>query len=200
MILLSLPILGAVLGALVAFISVKILFWPARPRALPLVGWRVQGIVPGHREAIARALGTLVEERILSRPDLYARLVDPVLRGVAVGALAEAVGSRVRALIPAIVPAVAAAAVAGLVRRVAERELGFLISGYLDRLAEMVEGGLGLGRLVEERVMALTPEEIEELAMAIAGPQFRWLQAFGAIFGLIVGAAQAVILWSLLGR
>ncbi len=200
MVLLALPVLGATFGALTVFITIKTLFWPARPWRVPLFGWRVQGLIPGHQEAVAQALGRLVEERVLSRPDLFAQLVDPALRGEIAASLAAALESRVRALIPGIVPAAAAVAVAGLVRRVAEREIGNLTARYLDQLAERVEGGLGLGKLVEERVKALTPEEIESLVAGIAGPQLRWLQVMGALFGLAVGLGQAAVLWPFVGR
>ncbi|HEY3316727.1 MAG TPA: DUF445 family protein [Bacillota bacterium] len=198
--LLALPILGALLGGFAAFIAVKSLFWPARPVRLPILGWRIQGLIPGHQEEAAKALGRLVEERVLSRPDLYAKLVDPVLRGELVGSLAAALETRVRALVPGIIPAFAATAVAALVRRVAQRELGSLLGLYLDRLASRVEGGLGLGKLVEDRVMALSPNDLEELVKGLAGPQLRWVQALGVLFGLVVGLGQAVLIWPLVSR
>ncbi len=200
MVLLALPVLGAVFGALAVFVSIKALFWPAQPRRVPLFGWRLQGLIPGHQEAVAKALGRMVEERVLSRPDLFARLVDPALRAEIVGSLTVALESRVRAIIPGVVPAVAAVAAAGLVRRVAERELGHLVNRYLEQLAERVEGGLGLGKLVEERVRGLTPEEMEDLVTAVVGPQLRRMQVLGALFGLVVGLGQAAVLWPFMRR
>ncbi|MHB8758253.1 MAG: DUF445 domain-containing protein [Bacillota bacterium] len=194
------PFLGAVFGALAVFVSLKALFWPAEPRRVPLLGWRLQGLIPGHQEAVAKALGRMVEERVLSRPDLFARLVDPALREEIVSSLAVALESRVRAIIPGIVPAVATVAAAGLVRRVAERELGHLVSRYLDQLAERVEGGLGLGKLVEERVRGLTPAEMEDLVTGVVGPQLRRMQVLGAFLGLVVGLGQAAVLWPFIGR
>ncbi|MHB0886426.1 MAG: DUF445 domain-containing protein [Bacillota bacterium] len=194
------PVLGAVFGALAVFVSLKALFWPAEPRRVPLLGWRLQGLIPGHQEAVAKALGRMVEERVLSRPDLFARLVDPALREEIVSSLAVALESRVRAIIPGIVPAVATVAAAGLVRRVAERELGHLVSRYLDQLAERVEGGLGLGKLVEERVRGLTPAEMEDLVTGVVGPQLRRMQVLGAFLGLVVGLGQAAVLWPFIGR
>lgn len=200
MALLALPVLGAVFGALAVYVTIKALFWPARPRRIPILGWRLQGIIPGHQEAVAKALGRMVEERVLSRPDLFARLVDPGLRAEIVSSLAVALESRVRAIIPGVIPAVAAAAAAGLVRRVAERELGHLVNRYIDQLAERIEGGLGLGKLVEERVGSLTPEEMEDLVTGVVGPQLRRMQALGAAFGLVVGLGQAAVLWPFMGR
>ncbi len=198
--LLALPILGAVLGGLATFVAVRSLFWPAGPVRLPIVGWTVQGLIPGHQKEAARALGRMVEERVLSRPDLFAKLVDPVLRGELADSLASALETRVRAAIPGVVPTFAAVGVAALVRRVVQRELGNLIGLYLDRLAERVEGGLGLGKLVEDRVMALSPADIERLVRGVAGPQLRWVQVLGALFGLVIGTGQALLIWPLIGR
>ena len=72
------PVIGAVIGYCTNLIAVKMLFYPRRE--LRVLGHRVPltpGAIPKGKDRLARAVGTVVENHLLTREDIESRLLSP---------------------------------------------------------------------------------------------------------------------------
>src|SRR5210317_1838791 len=70
----SLPFIGAVIGWLTNYIAIKMLFHPRNEVRLFFIP--VQGVFPKRQEALARKLGIIVSEELVSAQDVTAHLKE----------------------------------------------------------------------------------------------------------------------------
>lgn len=189
-----LPALGAFHGWATNTLAVWLLFRPIRPWRVPLLGITVQGVVPRRQPDMAVSIGHAVESELLNWNALAASLAGPDVLAEMGGRVGELIRDRVYAILPAWVPpawrdglaqgaanAFGAEAVPALTRLVADA-------------ADVAKERLPIARMVEERVLAFSPEELERVVRRAASSELRSIVLLGLFMGLGIGLLQGVFL------
>ena len=192
---LVLPLFGGAIGLFTDWLAIKMIFLPREPVRLGRV--ILQGKFQRRRAEVARQYGELVANEVLTVPNL----LDALLRGpksdrlvaMVERAVSHAVDTQVSAAKPVISLAVGTKRLQEMKHAAAERALAELpltvryAEGYLTE-------AMDVAKMVEQRMLALTPLEFEGL-LRPAFRQDEWkLIAVGGVIGFLVGELQVLLL------
>ncbi|GAA3556480.1 hypothetical protein GCM10022222_45130 [Amycolatopsis ultiminotia] len=192
---LVLPLFGGAIGLCTDWLAIKMIFLPREPVRLGRV--ILQGKFQRRRAEVARQYGELVANEVLTVPNL----LDALLRGPKsdrlVGMVERAVGHAVDAQVSAAKPMVTLAVgtqrLQEMKHAAAQRALAELpltvryAEGYLTE-------AMDVAKMVEQRMLALTPLEFEGL-LRPAFRQDEWkLIAVGGVIGFVVGELQVLLM------
>ncbi|GAA1019440.1 MULTISPECIES: DUF445 domain-containing protein [Amycolatopsis] len=192
---LVLPIFGGAIGLFTDWLAIKMIFLPREPVRLGRV--ILQGKFQRRRAEVARQYGELVANEVLTVPNL----LDALLRGpksdrlvaMVERAVGHAVDTQVSAAKPVVALAVGAQRLQEMKHAAAQRALAELpltaryAEGYLTE-------AMDVAKMVEQRMLALTPLEFEGL-LRPAFRQDEWkLIAVGGVIGFLVGELQVLLM------
>ncbi|WAL66134.1 DUF445 domain-containing protein [Amycolatopsis cynarae] len=188
-----LPAFGGCIGLLTDWLAIKLIFVPREPvRLLPFV--TLHGKFQRRRAEVARQYGELIAHEVLTLPNL----LDAVLRGPRSDRLVAMVRRIVSAAVDEqsgrlVTATIGAARLREMKERAAARALEALpdtvrhAEGYLT-------AAMDVANMVEQRMLALTPEEYEGL-LRPAFRQEEWkLIAVGGVIGFVVGELQVLLM------
>ncbi|ATY15225.1 DUF445 domain-containing protein [Amycolatopsis sp. AA4] len=192
---LVLPIFGGAIGLFTDWLAIKMIFLPREPVRLGRV--ILQGKFQRRRAEVARQYGELVANEVLTVPNL----LDALLRGpksdrlvaMVERAVGHAVDAQVSAAKPVVALAVGTQRLQEMKHAAAQRALAELpltaryAEGYLTE-------AMDVAKIVEQRMLALTPLEFEGL-LRPAFRQDEWtLIAVGGVIGFVVGELQVLLM------
>ena len=184
------PVVGGVIGWLTNLIAVRMLFRPKRPMRIPLLGVTIHGLLPSRHADIAASVGRVVAEEILSIGEVLARVDIAGLRGELVQAVGQHVEERLRGGMARLLPAQWRSALVSYLRDVVDRETDALMDALIDRVHSRVEERVDIAALVTEKILALNLDELEELAVRLAGRELRAIVFLGGLLGFLIGLGQ----------
>ncbi|WP_037354695.1 DUF445 domain-containing protein [Amycolatopsis orientalis] len=192
---LVLPIFGGAIGLFTDWLAIKMIFLPREPVRLGRVV--LQGKFQRRRAEVARQYGELVANEVLTVPNL----LDALLRGpksdrlvaMVERAVGHAVDAQVSAAKPVVALAVGTQRLQEMKHAAAQRALAEMpltaryAEGYLTE-------AMDVAKMVEQRMLALTPLEFEGL-LRPAFRQDEWkLIAVGGVIGFLVGELQVLLM------
>lgn len=181
---------GGLIGWFTNWLAVRMLFRPRHP--IRLGPWRIQGVIPARREALARAMGQAVAERLLSADDLLQELSNVGLREQVAAQVAESAATRLAerlGWLPSPVANLAGNWLAGVVRR----EVRAFFAESLDQLLHHVRSGWDIAAMVEERVESFSADELERLFLDLMRRELRFVEWVGGAIGALVGLGEAAV-------
>lgn len=182
-------LVGALVGYVTNVVAVQLLFRPYRPVRIPLLGLRVQGLIPAKKEEFARRLGEIAEE-YLKTPRLQ-RDLQSSMEEAARSAIENALRGMLRS------NPILYAALEGYVAKIADAVSESIVSPILQSLASSAAGRVRVGELVAEQVSALDSREMEALFRRIAGRELRFIELAGLALGAVIGLAEGLVLVAL---
>lgn len=190
---LLLPVFGALIGLGSGWLAVGLVLRPRRPRTLQ-GRWRLHGSLHRRRTAVAREFGRHFAAEVLTP----AVLAD-TLRGseraleLVAGVVDTVVDEQTRAYRPLVAATLGADALDDAKRSAATRVLAQIPTTARGAHAYLAEA-MDVGRLVENRVRDLPPEEYE----ALLGPVFQreqWrLHALAGLLGAVVSLLPVLLM------
>ncbi|MEL6907501.1 MAG: DUF445 family protein [Planctomycetota bacterium] len=190
---LLLPLVGALIGYGTNRLAVRMIFRPIEP--VRILGFRVQGLIGRRQAEIARSIGGVVGDHLVTQEDLSGALDAVDLEGLLDRAFERGLAPKIQELraLPLVggfltderVADLRTHAVAGITKH-REELLGALQRG--------VEDGVDVHALVEEKVAAFPVQRVEELILRVASRELRAIEVLGGVLGGLVGLAQAGVL------
>lgn len=189
-------LIGAGIGWITNVIAIRLLFRPQKEYQIPLLGWRIQGLLPKRQKEVAQALGEIVSNELVTGNDLLASLKRKDLRDNLHAKLEKYVRERVILRLPFSLPA---NYLAELIVKILSQEVDSFLNNparFFGDDAELIR--LEIQRIVEEKVLALEINDLEEMVYALARTELKHIEIVGGILGLIIGIVQGIIslFWS----
>ncbi|MCR6481501.1 DUF445 domain-containing protein [Amycolatopsis sp. OK19-0408] len=187
---LVLPIFGGAIGLFTDWLAIKLIFVPREPVRVGRVIF--QGKFQRRRAEVARQYGELIANEVLT----VQNLLDAVLRGPRADRLAALVEQMVSAAVDAQLPL--SFAVGGTRLREMKHAAALKALEQLPSTARYAEGylteAMDVAKVIEQRMLALTPLEFEGL-LRPAFRQDEWkLIAVGGVIGFVVGELQVLLM------
>lgn len=186
------PLISALIGWLTNLIAVILLFRPYRPVVLP--GYTLQGLIPRRRAELARSVGQVVEQELLSAQDVFDLLTNPDFVGEISTSLAQAIRQRVMEKLPVFIPLSIKNIISEVLSEQAQKELPRLLQQIGEQIRQQTLANFQVSRLVEEKILAFPLERLEKLIISVAGKELRHIEILGGVLGLIIGLVQLVII------
>lgn len=190
----TLPFIAALVGWFTNYLAVKMLFYPKDPINFHL--FRIQGIFPKNQKEVAKRIGKMVAEELLSSDDLRERLNNPQ-NILTIQEMAEAkVDYYLNVTFPKNYPVTSA--ILGSKRKEKFKaeimtEMETTVPEMVDNYMIHLEDTFDVRKIIEERVAHLPSEKLEEMMTKLLKKEFRFIEYIGALIGFIIGWIQVLM-------
>ncbi|MFT4648870.1 MAG: uncharacterized membrane protein YheB (UPF0754 family) [Glaciecola sp.] len=192
------PLLGAWIGYGTNLIAVRMIFRPIKP--VHVLGFRIQGLVGRRQAEIARSIGGVVGDHLLSHADMVEALEKADLEGLLDQVLEDRLPEVLEGVKKSLGP------MAGMldmfltperlveIRQTLVRKILDNRESLITALEQALEQGLDVNSLVESKVAEFPVERLEELILLVAKKELRSIEILGGVLGALIGLLQAGIL------
>jgi len=194
------PLVGALIGWITNVLAIKLLFRPYRARRIPLINYEVQGLLPRRRDEIARTIGAVVEDELLSPETLLQSFLTPERKAEIAAAIVTAIEQKVQAKLPPYIPSGLAELLVGYIRAEAEKGAAATVEDLAGRLTATAAAEIKVSRLVEEKLAQLDLAGLERLVLRVAARELRHIEILGGVLGFLIGLGQAGLMFFLSSR
>jgi uncharacterized membrane protein YheB (UPF0754 family) len=147
---LAIPIISAFIGYITNVVAIKLLFWPRQP--VNCLAFELYGLLPKRRKDLARSIGAIVEEELLSLEDIFAHIDTPLVRESLVNKIMEIIRTRVADAVPGFVPGRIANLLGNSVDRVLRQEAEDIISQVMKASQLYLSEEIKIKGIVEEKI------------------------------------------------
>lgn len=195
-----LPVVGAFIGWVTNVIAVRMLFRPKRPVRVPLTSLTLQGVLPRRHADLAASIGRTVSEELLPVAELVKRLDVAAIKEEMVAAVSEHVDRRLDTRVPKWLPSGVRTSLSSYLRGVVAKEADDLLNTLMADFEGRISGKIDVEALVTEKLLQLNLDQLESLAVRIAGRELHAVILLGGVLGFFIGLLQMLFVGVLLVR
>lgn len=184
-----LPLVGAAIGYATNWVAIRMLFHP-RQRTLG-----IQGLLPRRQADLARSIGRVVGDDLLSVEQVLEPLKHVDLEAHIAPIVDRVMERKVEEYrsIPLIGSMITPERL-GKLRDGVVKEIAAHREELMTSLAKAADQHIDVSAMVEQRVAAFDLERLEAMVHKVARTEFRAIELWGAVLGLLIGLAQALVL------
>ena len=195
MLLYTLPFIGALIGWLTNYIAIKMLFHPREEVKILFVP--VQGVFPKRQKDLARKIGQIVSDELISVQDLTAHLKEKATSEAILDQISLRLEEGTASNLPMVFPMLnmlMSNKLAEKIKKILLEQIGTLNEDLIDRLSGELEEELDVHRIVEEKIASFSSDKLEEILVSIMRREFRFVEMVGAVLGFVIGVVQVLML------
>ncbi len=187
-------LVGGVIGWFTNYLAIKLIFRPLYPIKIPLIGIKLQGLVPKRREEIATSIGKTVEEQLLSLDDIMGYLntdenQDIIIKNIRIGIL-----KIISEKIPAFIPHGIKNTILKYTGDIVEKESKDYIEKNMDNLISQAVKTIDVKQLVEEKINNFDLAELETIILSLSSRELRYIEVLGGGLGFLIGLIQGLLI------
>jgi uncharacterized membrane protein YheB (UPF0754 family) len=190
--LIFIPVISALIGYITNVVAIKMLFYPRKP--LNLIFFKLQGLLPKRKAEIARSLGELVENQLLSVDDIFDKINTTVVQDKLVETIAGLVRDKLNSIVPHIIPARITQLLADSIEKILRQEAPGIIIQVINSERSYITTEIKVKKIVEDKVNQFDLDQLENLIKGVSSTELRFIEVLGGILGLIIGIFQVLIL------
>lgn len=188
-------LVGALIGWITNLLAIRLLFRPYKIYTVPILGWKLQGLIPKRQKDIAEALGDVVSSELITGRDVALTLSKNEVKDKLARKIEEHVRERFMSKLPAIIPAAIQAMAADLLGKTLYHE----INSFLDNPSGVLQGTdledirREVRLIVEDKIKSFDLEKLEDITYFIAKKELKHIELLGGVLGFIIGILQGVL-------
>lgn len=184
-----LPLVGGAIGWLTNLLAIKMLFHPRKP----VMG--MQGLLPRRQQDLAASVGDVVGNELVPTDELLKGLDGLDLTPHLGELLDQAIASKLEDLkrIPLVGSLVTPERIAGI-RDSVLRQLVDKQPVLIARFKAVLKERIDIGKIAKEKLAAFDLDRLERIVNQVAHREFRAIEWWGLILGLLIGVVQAGVL------
>ncbi|MDD2211636.1 MAG: DUF445 family protein [Clostridia bacterium] len=187
--------IGAGIGWITNVLAIRLLFKPYQEYKVPVLGWRIQGLIPKRQKDIAVALGEIVSTELITGNDVLESLSRKDIQERLQEKFEKYVREQVFLRMPFVIPESILVSLAEFVAKRLGQEVNKFLNnpGEFFREQELNEIKREIKRIVEEKVVSLEMASLEEIVYALARSELKHIEIIGGVLGFFIGLAQGII-------
>lgn len=180
------PLLGGIIGFLTNWVAVQMLF---RPRQ-PVLGF--QGLIPRRQPDLAKSVSKVIADELLNSEELLKPLETMDLRNEFDGLVGTALERKAEDLrkMPLLGSFITEERLANI-RALVVEELVAAQPKIVRRLQERLGDSIDIAGLAEAKLASFELDRLERVVWRVASKEFRAIEVWGLVLGVIIGFAQA---------
>lgn len=191
---LSIPLLGAVIGWITNVLAIKLIFRPHEPWKIPLINYTVQGLIPKRKEEIAKTLGKVIEQELISLEDILEHLKAKEIQQQVIEVIVPLIRQAVLNRLPPLIPVSLRDILASVITEILSREAPRLFNQFSTELAGEIREHLSFAQIVENKIMQMDWSSLENLVLSLARRELRHIEVLGGILGFLIGLGQLFLM------
>ena len=189
-----LAIVGAMIGWVTNILAIKLLFRPIK--SINILGIKIQGLIPKRKDEIAKNIGEIVENELLSMDDIIENILTPENIGQVKDTLKIRIKQAISDKVPSMLIAPFKEKISLYVDNMIDDEGEEIIEELIDRVSDKNKNGIALAKIVEEKVNSFELEKIENIIISVAKKELKHIEVLGGVLGFLIGIVQGVIVLS----
>lgn len=183
--------IGAGIGWVTNYIAIKLMFRPLYP--VSVGGLKLQGLIPKRKEEIAKSIGKVVEEELLSMDDLVGKLMEEDNLTPVKNSMKVKVREVVEDKLPGILPNGIKNMITSYIENMIEEEGDRIILDFVEDISSGENSKINLSKIVEDKINSFELDKIEKIVVEIAQKELKHIEAIGAFLGFAIGLVQGAI-------
>ena len=192
--LLILAVLGGIIGWITNRLAIKMLFRPFQPVNIPLINFKIQGLIPKRKAEIAKSIGETVETELLSMEEIIMELIkgdnkDEIL-AMFKNKIAEIITDKRSSFIPSVFKKMILKYINGIIDEEGDR----IITEFIEDTVIKATASIRLSKMIEDRINKFEIEELEKIAIKVVRAELRHIEILGGILGFIIGIFQGIFI------
>jgi len=190
---LMIPAVGGLIGYMTNRLAVKMIFRPIKP--VNILGLKIQGLMPRRQQDMAKSIGEVVGDHLVSHKDLADGLKNFDMAALLTEMLEVGLEPKINELrnLPLIGGFLTDDRIDDLrksmVNSLLERK-----DDILNKIEGALEEGLDVRAIVTEKVAAFPVEKLESLVLQVASKELRAIEILGGVLGVVIGLGQVLLL------
>lgn len=184
--------IGALIGWFTNYLAIEMLFRPLNPVTIPLINYQIIGLIPKRRAELAKKIGEVVEEELVSVEEILDKLMENHQKEEFIRQIKLKISRIVSEKMPGILAAF---------KPIVLRYIDDIVDSELDRFVDDINKdffkrigkNINVSNMVEEKINQFDIKKLEELIIKVANKELKGIIILGGVLGLIIGFLQAVI-------
>ncbi|WP_026896222.1 DUF445 domain-containing protein [Clostridiisalibacter paucivorans] len=186
--------IGSMIGWITNIIAIKLIFRPLYPVTIPLFNISFQGLIPKRKNEIAKSIGEVVEEELLSVNEILDKMIDESDISYIKNSIKTKIGLIVKDKLPQFLPATVKNMILNYIDDIVETEGESILKQFIEDMVDKASERVSLSKMVEDKINSYDMEKIEEIIINIAKKELKHIEILGAILGFVIGIFQGIII------
>ena len=192
--LLILAVLGGIIGWITNRLAIKMLFRPFQPVNIPLINYKIQGLIPKRKAEIAKSIGETVETELLSMEEIIMELIKgdnkDEISVILKNKIAEIITDKQSSVIPSVFKKMILKYINGMIDEKGDR----IITEFIEDTVIKATANIQLSKMIEDRINRFEMEELERIAIKVVKAELRHIEILGGILGFMIGIFQGIFI------
>ncbi|MEL7566981.1 MAG: DUF445 family protein [Dehalobacterium sp.] len=190
--IITIPLIGALIGWVTNILAIKLIFRPYKPIIIPIINYRIQGLIPKRRDELALNVGQVIGNELLSLEDVFDKIKENGVKEKIVSSVIETIYCRLNERIPFLVPGTVKKVLLNLLEDILSRETPIIIDRFLLDLSDKMKDEINFSEMIQEKINAYDLHELERVILLIASRELKHIEILGAFLGFLIGLVQAL--------
>jgi uncharacterized membrane protein YheB (UPF0754 family) len=193
-VLLSIPVISALIGWVTNYIAVKMIFRPRKPYKVLFL--KFHGLIPRRQKELAKSIASAIERELISHRDIENAIKRPStqekIRELIKNHFDDFVNKKFRTN-----PLFSMVLNAGeflSIKDIIYDEVLKSLPSFLEKLVKEIETEIDFKELIEQKILQFDTSKLESLVYEIARNELKLIEILGGVLGFMVGCAQVAIL------
>lgn len=186
--------IGGIIGWITNVLAIKMLFRPIYPIHIPVLNYKVQGLLPKRREEIAVSVGLTIEEELIDIEQILSKISNDENRESALVSIKAAISVIVNKKIPILVPFIIRENIITYIEEQIDKEAPNMIENLVKDLYEKTSKDISIGKMVEDKINQIDLIKLEEIIIGLAKRELKHIEVLGGVLGSIIGLIQGLLM------
>lgn len=190
--ILLLVIVGGIIGWITNILAIKLMFRPINPIKIPLLNVEILGLIPKRKNEIAKNIGEVVANDLLSIDDLLNEALDDESKNK----ITDHIKYKARSIANEkldFIPGPFKGMISPFVDDIIDKEIGSAVANIGDDIIAMAKDKINIQEIVEEKVNELDLLELERIIINVAKKELKHIEILGLILGALIGLVQGLV-------
>jgi len=152
-VLLLLAIIGAAIGWMTNVIAIKLLFRPFNPIKIPLLPITIQGLIPKRKGEIAKSIGEVVAEELISMEEIVDKLIEGIDSDVVLALIKTKVVTLANEKMPSMIPSMFKGVIISNIENIIDENGEAMMIELTEKLAHKAIEAIDIKVIVEDRIV-----------------------------------------------
>lgn len=186
--------IGGLIGWITNFIAIKMLFRPYRE--INIFGFKIQGVIPKRKKALAESIAKMIDEELISVKDITQTINSMELDEEIEKIVEKIVDGKLKGELLSKFPMIAMFLSDSMINKIKEylRDVINENKGELvDIIARKLEESIDFKDVVKEKIEHFSLMKLERIVMTIAKNELKHIEVLGGVLGAIIGVMQFIV-------
>jgi len=187
-----LALFGGLIGWITSVAAVEMLFKPIKP--IKILGFKIQGLIPKRKKDIAKSVGQLVQDELITFQELWDKLINNENKEIIIKNLNLKVKNITDKKLPSFIPESIRSFITVYIGNIINKEVEDFLSQSQDTLIEDVSKKINISLIVEDKINSFDLDKLESVIIKIAHRELYMIELLGGVMGFVIGILQAFII------